>query len=59
MKTTCDYCGGRFGLTRRRHQDHQFCKALCETAWLVRREKQIADFKRWLYGAPTRDSPHL
>jgi hypothetical protein len=54
MKTGCDYCGARFGLVRRRVQDHQFYKESCEAAWLAKRQKAIADFKRWLYGSSAR-----
>ena len=52
MKIRCDFCGGRFGLIRRRYFGYHFCKEACERAWREKRENAIADFKRWLYGSP-------
>ena len=49
MKTKCDYCGGPFGLTRRRWLGYQFCKKQCELAWRAKREEAVAAFRRWLY----------
>jgi hypothetical protein len=52
VKTKCDYCGGRFGLTRRKWLGYQFCKKECELAWTAKREETVANFRRWLYSSP-------
>jgi hypothetical protein len=49
VKTKCDYCGGRFGLSRRKWLGYQFCKKECELAWTAKREETVAAFRRWLY----------
>jgi hypothetical protein len=51
MKTRCDYCGGRFGLTRHKWLGYQFCNKECELAWRAKREAAVAAFRRW---QPTR-----
>ncbi len=50
MKTSCDECGGKFGMTRRKWLGYHFCKEACETAWRLKQDQAIASFKRWLYG---------
>ena len=51
----CDYCGDKFGLTRRliSPTNRQYCVAYCE-AWGEReydekRQREIARFLSWLY----------
>ena len=55
MKTRCDTCNGPFGLIRRKFLGYHFCCKSCEAAWMAKRERALADFKHWLYGAPTHE----
>jgi hypothetical protein len=48
VKTKCDFCGGRFGFTRRKWLGYQFCKKECEFSWKAKREATVAAFRRWL-----------
>jgi hypothetical protein len=49
MKTRCEYCGGPFGLIRRRYFDHQFCCEACETAYKEQRAKIATQLKSSSY----------
>lgn len=47
-KKRCDWCKGKFGLTRQRYNAYSFCRKRCKKEWLKQRARDWR-YWRWPY----------
>jgi hypothetical protein len=48
MHNRCAYCGGKFGLVRRRWFQTQFCSKRCREKFLAKLTQDRDQVRRWL-----------